>query len=884
MRLNSKSASHIFFLATIIALAACSDSEGPAHSAGGESGSGAASDGELVLHVDSPEWEDQIIYLLMTDRFNDGDSANNDQGVGEFDPSKELFYSGGDIQGIIDRLDYIQGLGATVVWPTPLVVNQWISEENQLTGFSGYYAVDFSNIDPHLGDIALYQALSDRIHRRGMYLIQDIVVNHAGLFFSYDAEYDPDDTSKNFRLLEDEGSPQPSPTLPPFDMIDRNNPEHYAAGIYNWTPMIVDYQGLGHRQFTYQLGGLADINTSNPIVIDAFKRIYGDWIETVGVDAFRIDTVRYVEPDFFSEFMHGPDGVVDRAKRTGRDSFLTFGEVLDYSRPFENTGEVALARYLTDGENEILPAVVSFPLKQEIKSVLAQGQPTAQLAYRLEQHMTMYTNPYITPTFVDNHDVPRFLASGTEDAFKQAFALIFTIPGIPTIYQGSAQQFLESRQAMFAGGYLSDRDYFDTSSEMYTFIAQLAELRKSNSALRRGNLEILGSDRNGPGLLAFRRSDENQTLDILINSSDQPIVVDNLDLRGATDASVSPVFSHNADGILRVNNGRLTAEIPGRAFIVLEQGLNAIQPDSRSNESSMGIEVVGAGSTVFEDSFLVTGFLPTGSEEVWLLKNGRVDTARTIVPDNDGRWAYRYPVENLGDEAFYLVAYDPATSSASERVEINTSVGEPTFTATRSDPLNDDVGPSGTYVDMQHPNAAGQKDIVRARVSVGGSILRLELTMKSVTTDWLPPNGFDNVAFSVFFDDPTRALATELPSLAAGMPDGLSWELGHVAYGWGNTAFTPGIAGNTQVSRLSIAPEVEVDKDRRTVTFIYDGSAMGVEDWSGVQVYVTTWDISGEGAYVLLGEEAADWAIGGGPADGPKILDDVLVAVVPDVE
>ena len=86
-----------------------------------------SADSELLLHVPSPEWQDQVIYFLMTDRFNDGDPTNNDQGLGEFDPAKSSHFSGGDLQGVIDQLDYIQNMGMTAVWTTPWVANQWLS-------------------------------------------------------------------------------------------------------------------------------------------------------------------------------------------------------------------------------------------------------------------------------------------------------------------------------------------------------------------------------------------------------------------------------------------------------------------------------------------------------------------------------------------------------------------------------------------------------------------------------------------------------------------------------------------------------------------------------------------------------------------------------------
>lgn len=136
---------------------------------------------KLKLHVPSPDWRDQVIYFLMTDRFEDGNPSNNDQGVGLYKPQKESHYSGGDLLGVKKRLDYIQGLGATSVWITPPVANQWWN--GTYGGYHGYWASDFTKVDPHVGTLKDYQRLSDALHRRGMYLVQDIVLNHTGDFF-----------------------------------------------------------------------------------------------------------------------------------------------------------------------------------------------------------------------------------------------------------------------------------------------------------------------------------------------------------------------------------------------------------------------------------------------------------------------------------------------------------------------------------------------------------------------------------------------------------------------------------------------------------------------------------------------------------------------------
>jgi 1,4-alpha-glucan branching enzyme len=136
-----------------------------------------------LLQVPSPDWRDQVIYFVMTDRFFDGDPANSNQKMGEFDPADNRKYSGGDLAGITAKLDYIKGLGATAVWVTPPVANQWWDPLLQYGGYHGYWGENFLQVDKHLGSLADYQKLSATLHKNGMYLIQDIVPNHTGNFF-----------------------------------------------------------------------------------------------------------------------------------------------------------------------------------------------------------------------------------------------------------------------------------------------------------------------------------------------------------------------------------------------------------------------------------------------------------------------------------------------------------------------------------------------------------------------------------------------------------------------------------------------------------------------------------------------------------------------------
>ncbi|NOR28406.1 MAG: alpha-amylase, partial [Lutibacter sp.] len=340
---------------------------------------------ELLLHVPSPEWEDQVIYFLMIDRFNDGDQTNNNQNGGEFDQKDFRKFSGGDLQGIIDQLDYIQSLGATAIWITPPVANQWWDPINNFSGYHGYWAENFKEVDKHFGTLELYQQLSHEIHKRGMYLIQDIVLNHTGNYFQYNGGYDKDSVEL---FYEDNklSTPTTKPTQYPFNLNNPNNPEEKNANIYNWTPDILNYEDP-FQKYNYQMAGLDDINTKNIKVREVLRDSYGYWVEVVGVDGFRIDTIIYVELDFWADFMNSlsteAPGINQVAKNTGRANFLTFGETFIKSDPLLNKGDIEVASYMGSKEKPALNSMLNYPLYYTINRVFSQGLPTKFMEYRL---------------------------------------------------------------------------------------------------------------------------------------------------------------------------------------------------------------------------------------------------------------------------------------------------------------------------------------------------------------------------------------------------------------------------------------------------------------------------------------------------------------------
>lgn len=519
------------------------------------------------LHVASPDWRDQIVYFVLTDRFAEGDPSISDQGQGEYDPTDPRCYSGGDLQGIIDHLDYIQALGATSVWITPPVAVQWWNPRVDYGGYHGYWARHFAELDEHVGDLATYRSLARRLHGRGMYLIQDIVCNHTGDFFSYDGPYHHGDPSHNF-VINTGSIPTTKPTQAPFHRNDVRDPEQRGEAIYHWTPSIEHPQDPTQR-LEYSLYDLDDLNTANPVVRDALKRSYAHWIREVGVDAYRIDTAYHVEVDFWRDFIHARDGMHAVAAETGRNDFFCFGEILLGGDAYDDSAERVHQYYMGPAEDPALDAVLSFPWYFAVRRVIAEGKPTDELAYRINNQMRLYREPLRLPIFLDNHDVDRFAEVGGQAALRQALVLLLTAPGMPVIYYGTEQGFTERRPAMFSNGWGSRGiDSHDTGGPHFELIATLAQLRQQYAAFRRGSADPIASDTQGPGLFVLRRRHETSEALILLNTA-AVAVTDRIRLSGYRRDHAELLSLDTSMTHWTVEGDELAVTLPARGALVL---------------------------------------------------------------------------------------------------------------------------------------------------------------------------------------------------------------------------------------------------------------------------------------------------------------------------
>ncbi|MBP6533733.1 MAG: hypothetical protein KAZ45_00225 [Arenimonas sp.] len=844
----------------------------------------AQSSGEL--HVASPDWREQIIYFLMIDRFNDGNSGNNNQGFGEFDPGRNSTYSGGDLAGIQDKISYIKNLGATAVWITPPVAHQWWSTSSNYGGYHGYWGENLMAVDKHFGSLQDYKNLSKALHAQNMYLIQDIVVNHMGNYFSYPPSRNEDGSAGGFRF-EPATAQGSRPSQFPFNQNDARDPAQRRADIYHWSPDIVNYADPV-QEHDYQMAGLDDLNTENPAVRDALRNSYGYWIKEVGVDGFRVDTAFYVPPDYFRDFLYSEEknnpGMFKVAEQTGRSRFHVFGEGFAVDKPFEEAQSRKIAGYMRDADDRpLMPGMLNFPLYGTSADVFARGHATAELSHRIDSMMRLFPEPHLMPSFVDNHDVDRYLVNGELDGLKQNLLLIMTLPGIPVIYYGTEQGLQEQRAAMFKTGYGSEgKDHFDTVTPMFKAIQAMANLRKSNKVFSHGKPTVLKDNPAGPGILAYRMQDGASQALVIFNTADSEALLDNLETGLPAGSRLNVAYSQlpfKTEPVLD-NHGQLSLALPGRSALVLVP--DGTQTPVRLNGSRMQVAPLPAIAT--SETLAVSGSGAPG-HVLQLALDGDLAHGTSVQVDGKGAWQADIAIDALMDPAIIhrLVLWDPIALTASEARTFRAE--KPWREILRvDDPSGDDKGRTGL---VRYPDDPGwgqnrQGDIERITVHQAGSALKIDVTLHTVTGFWNPPNGFDHVALTAFIEIPGKTGGSRImPLQNAELPDGMAWHYRLRTNGWTNSWFdAQGADGDNEGKTRSPGVGLQVDAANRTLRFILPAKALGSpKSLSGIKLYLNTWDY--DAGYRLLSPEGGTMAFGGGNPDDAKVLDESAVLLIP---
>lgn len=508
--------------------------------------------------------QDEVIYFVLPDRFENGDASNDRGGLSGdalttgFDPTRKGFYHGGDLKGLTARLPYIKALGVTAIWVGPVFKNKPVQggPAQESAGYHGYWITDFTHVDPHLGTDAEFKTFVDAAHGIGMKVYMDIIVNHTADVIQYRecagkrdcvyrsiADYpyqrrggvsgapinpgfagDHVQTAANFAKLTD-----PSYAYTPFVPA-----AEASAKVPAWLNDVRLYHNRGNSTFSNEsstmgdFSGLDDLMTENPRVVSGMIDIFGGWIDRFGVDGFRIDTARHVNPEFWQAFV---PAMQRRARARGIPNFHIFGEVALQSL---DAGGLAVHTRV-----DKLPAVLDFTFREAVLATVAgkQGTDAFEQAFAGDALYEGGAGAALQlPTFVSNHDNGRLAyyirqarprASDDEvlARVKLANAMLLTLRGVPTIYSGDEQGFAgdgndqDARQDMFASKVASYNDdalvgtkkttataSFDETHPLFREIAELSRLRETTPALTRGTQRLRARE-DKPGLLAISRFD-----------------------------------------------------------------------------------------------------------------------------------------------------------------------------------------------------------------------------------------------------------------------------------------------------------------------------------------------------------------------------------------
>ena len=423
--------------------------------------------------------EDDLIYLIMPDRFSNGDAANDDPAVskGLFDRSKPRYYHGGDLQGVIDRLPYLKDLGVTAIWLNPVYDNvNHLNEREKydgqaITDYHGYGAVDFYSVDEHLGDMAKLQELVDAAHRSGIKTILDMVANHTGPYHPW--VVDP-----------------PTPTW-----FHGTASKHVTETWQTWT--LMDPHAPPSLQAPtldgWFLDILPDLNQDDPETARYIIQNTLWWVAATGLDGIRQDTLPYVPRKFWRDW--------SSAIKKEYPKFRVVGEMFDGDPGLVSFFQGGRARF--DGVDSGIDALFDFPAFYPIRRAFGEGKSIKELAQMLG-HDSLYPNPNNLVTFLGLHDVSRFMnePGARVDGLKLAFTFLLTSRGIPMIYYGDEIAMPggtdPDNRRDFPGGWKEDaRNAFTaegrTPDEQRVFehVRKVARLRREYPALRNGELKQL---------------------------------------------------------------------------------------------------------------------------------------------------------------------------------------------------------------------------------------------------------------------------------------------------------------------------------------------------------------------------------------------------------
>ncbi|CAL9398508.1 Glycogen debranching enzyme [Streptomyces sp. enrichment culture] len=599
------------------------------------------SDRRLAAEPTRHDLTREQFYFVLPDRFANGDRGNDRGGLTGtrlatgYDRTDKGFYQGGDLKGLTQRLDYIKGLGTTAIWLAPIFKNQPVQGEgeNASAGYHGYWITDFTQVDPHFGTNADLERLIDQAHAKGMKVFFDVITNHTADVVDY--------KEKSYEYLSKGAFPYLTKDGRPFDDADyadgkrpfpKTDPDSFPRTpvvpadkknlkVPAWLNDPSMYHNRGDSTFAGESSthgdfvGLDDLWTERPEVVEGMEKIYQRWVRDFGIDGFRIDTVKHVNTEFWTQWATALD---EYAAERGRDDFFMFGEV--YSSDTDIT-----SHYVREGR---LDATLDFPFQEAARQYASQGGSARKLAALFgddHKYTTDKANAYESVNFLGNHDMGRFGAflkqdnAGASDAelvkrYALANELMFLSRGNPVVYYGDEQGFTgpggdkDARQTLFASktaDYLDDdqlgtdrthaADAYDPAHPLYRQIAALAALRKAHPALADG-IQIERYAAEGAGVYAFSRIDAKARTEYVVA------------VNNATEARTAELTTESAGTAFRPVHGeakavtsggdkKITVTVPALSAVVLKAGKPLAAPAAKPSVD-LKAPASGASGTV----------------------------------------------------------------------------------------------------------------------------------------------------------------------------------------------------------------------------------------------------------------------------------------------
>ena len=505
---------------------------------------------------------DDVIYLLMPDRFANGDRANDDppSSRGLLDRTKPRYYHGGDLAGVVNHLPYLRDLGVTALWTTPWYDN--INQLNQLekyttenrraadgepsTDYHGYGAVDFYGVEEHLGDLPQLCGLVNAAHAVGLKVIQDQVANHTG-------PYHPWVTNS------------PTPTW-----FNGNLENHLNNSWQTWTIAERDPPAdkLKSTLDGWFINTLPDLNQNDPETATYLIQNSLWWVGMTGVDGVRQDTLPYVPRSYWSKWT----GALKRQY----PNLTILGEMWDGNPQLVSFFQGGCVRF--DGVDSGVETLFDFPLYYAVRDVFAKGQPMTRLAQTLAAD-TNYVNPRVLVTFLGLHDTARFLSEpgATTAGLKNAFTFLLTTRGTPLIYYGDEIAMAgggdPDNRRDFPGGWTEDaHNAFEKNvrtpeeEAVHAHLKRLLQLRQALLPLRRGELVELAAAAHS---YVFARVLPQASVVIAFNNSARPLTLELPLARVNLAAAKSLTDRLGKLGTIMVAEGKVKLTLAARSAAVL---------------------------------------------------------------------------------------------------------------------------------------------------------------------------------------------------------------------------------------------------------------------------------------------------------------------------